>query len=120
MIKDVEIRHATAEDIKIFYPEGSPHSVQAWVALYKGRIDCLAGVIIKRGSLIPFCDVRKTEASQITIWKTAKVLFEHIKSLNLPLITATQGRSKFLEKLGFKHNGTHQGWETYTFKSNGG
>lgn len=114
MIPHVEIKQATADDIKVFYPEGSPYSIYAWVALYKDIPTCLAGVIMKPNQAIPFCDVKENDAPKITVYKTAKELFELIKSLKLPLTTGVEGhRSKFLEKLGFVHIGPFRGWEMY-------
>lgn len=115
MIENVEIRQASAEDIKLFYPNGSPYTVQAWLALYKGEPACLAGIIIQRGQIVPFSDVKPDiDAPKMTVYRTAKELFRLIKSLNLTLTTGTEGcRSKFLEKLGFKHIGPLNGWEMY-------
>ena len=114
MIQDVEIRQATLDDIKLFYAEGPPFTVQAWLASYKGQPACLAGVIIRRGMMTPFCDIKPNDAPKMTIWRTAKELFRLIKSLNLPLITGTENcKSKFLESLGFRHIGQNNGWEMY-------
>lgn len=114
MIKDVQIRKADAEDIRLFFPEGSPYTIYAWIAFYKGEAACLAGVIMKRGQAIPFADVKPNTASKRTTWMAAKELLEQIKTLELPLVTATEcARSPFLEKLGFKHLGHNQGWEMY-------
>lgn len=115
MIEHVEIRKATAEDIKLFYPDGPPYTAEAWLASYKGVPACLAGIAIRPGQIVPFCDLKDNiNAPKITIWRTAKELFRLIKSLNLPLTTGVEcHRSRFLEKLGFKHIGPNQGWEMY-------
>ena len=114
MIKDVEIKQATQEDIKLFYPEGCPYTVYAWVASYKGQPSCLAGVNVEYMQMVPFCDIKPNSAPKMTVYRTAKELFELIKSLKLPLTTGTKGcKSKFLESLGFVHIGSLQGWEMY-------
>jgi len=114
-IKDVEIKKATAEDIKFFYPEGSPRTCYAWIAFYRGMPACLAGVIMETGQYpVPFSDVLPNKAPKMTVYRTAIALFELIKSLKLPLFTGTEGcKSKFLESLGFVYIGERQGWEMY-------
>ncbi len=119
-IKDVEIRQATAEDIKLFYPNGSPRTVYAWLALYKGVPACLAGLIIdRRASCVAFSEVKEVDASKLTRWRTAQVLFAHIRALNMPMFAACEASDKnaqrFVERLGFKRYCPYKGAEIYTW-----
>jgi hypothetical protein len=114
VIKDVDIKKATDEDIRIFYPDGSPFTIQAWVASYKGTPTCLAGVIYEKTRFVPFSDVIPNDAPKMTVWRTVLELWGLIKGLELPLTTGVQcKKSEFLERLGFKHIGSAQGWEMY-------
>ena len=114
MIKDVEIRVATVDDIKLFYPDLTPPKVTAWVALYKGDVVCLSGVIHEESRNVPFSDVKPNNAPKLTVWRTVLALWGLIKDLGLPLETGTEGRcSPFLERLGFGHVATVDGWEMY-------
>lgn len=113
MIQHVEIKQASAEDIREFTGHYCPYTVYAWIAYYRGMPACLAGVMLEPGKAVPFSDVLPNKAPKPTIWKTARVLFENIKSLNLPLTTACLNYSRFLEELGFVHAGTYEGHEVY-------
>lgn len=119
-IKDVEIKRANAEDIKAFYAEGSPKSCYAWVAYYKGVPTCLAGVTIeRRAGCVAFCDIKENDAPKMTIWRTANVLFSHMKSLGLPMIAiycfpdAQRRGQEFVKRLGFQHVVTKDGVEFF-------
>ena len=117
-IKNVEIKRADAEDIKLFYPDGSPKSCYAWVASYKGKAACLAGVILqKRGGFIVFSDMKETDAPKLTIWRTARLLMEYITALNLPMVVGCEivnkRSQKLFRKLGFKHSRTSNGMEWF-------
>lgn len=119
-IKDVEIRRASREDIKLFYPNGF-RTCYAWIAFYKGKPGCLAGVIVERGGYIAFSDVAKDiQAPKITIWRTARVLFDHIKSLKLPLYAACEFSDnmaqEFLKRLGFRYIMPYQQTELFKWQ----
>ena len=120
-IKDVEIRVASAGDVENFVGRKPVYSVIAWIASYKGIDVCLAGIVCDGTRNIPFCDVKKNDASKITVWRTVQALFRLIKGLNVPMETGTEGRkSKFLEHLGFVQVGNVEGWEMYRFDATGG
>lgn len=122
-MKDVEIRKATAEDVKAFYPEGLPtNSAYVWVAIYKGELACIAGLTVSRFGAVAFSDLKpiaKTAPKRV-IWETAKQLFAEIKGLGLPMITAAdpclKGSKEFLERLGFTHVGPRYGKEVFSCK----
>jgi len=119
-IKDVEIRKATIEDIRVFYPDGPPRTGYFWVALYKGEVACLAGLMQTRYGCMAFSDVKPgINAPKRTIWETAKALLEHIKSLNLPMYTCCylshNMANKFVNRLGFNHLREYQGKELYAW-----
>lgn len=119
MIKDVEIRRANAEDIKAFYPAGSPRTCYVWVAHYKGVPACLAGVTVERGGHVAFCDIKQNDAPKMTVWRTAKVLFNHMKSLGLPMMAIycdpelQRMGQEFVKRLGFRYVTTRNGAEIY-------
>lgn len=104
MIKNVDIRQATAEDIKLFYPNGSPYTCYAFLASYQGKPAALAGLIIKRTGAVIFSDMLPHGASKRTAWLAIKELYGRIVQLDIPFYTAVEGceeRSKML----FKHLG---------------
>lgn len=103
MIKDVEIRQATRQDVINFLGREIPTSIQAWIASYKGVDACLAGIMKYETSIIAFSDVKENTAPKITVYKTAKALNELIKGLGLPMVAGCKNKSKFLEKLGYTH-----------------
>lgn len=120
-IKDVEIRQATADDMRHFCPDGPPHSSYAWIAFYKGEPACLAGLTINRYGCCAFSDVKPgIKAPARTIFLTAKVLMEHIKALNIPMYATCDLRDKmaqkFVSRLGFKHQRTHHDLEVFTWR----
>lgn len=105
-IKDVEIRQASLDDIKLFYPDGSPRTAYSWLALYKGVPACLAGLIVHRSGCIAFSEIAPgIDAPRMTIWRTAKVLFSLIEQLKLPMQAACDigdtAAHRFVEALGF-------------------
>lgn len=114
-MQDVEIRVATAADVREFYPDGPPRTVHAWLASYKGKPACLAGVILDRNGAVAFSDLKSgIIAPKITIWKTAVTLLKLIQGLQLPVITGVEGkRSKFLERLGFEPTRRNGPWQMY-------
>jgi hypothetical protein len=119
MIKDVEIRRATADDIRLFYPEGSPLTCYAWIALYKGQPACLAGVTLqKRAMCVAFCDMKPDiNAPKITIWRAAKVMFGEMKKLGLPMVAVycepSPAGQAFVKRLGFEYLYTRDGQEVF-------
>lgn len=116
-IKDVEIKMATAEDIKLFYPGGPPRTSYSWVAFYKGSPACLAGLVLDRGGYIAYSEMKKNGASKLTIWRTAKALLARIKALRLPMYAACEMSDKmaqaFVARLGFDHEREFQGLELF-------
>jgi len=120
MIKDVEIVKATAENIRYFYPDGCPRTCYGWIAYYKGQPACFAGVTVERGGYVAFCDLKPDiNAPKQTIWRAAKIMFENMRSLNLPMMAIycephkqRQGQ-KFVERLGFRYSHTYDGMEIY-------
>lgn len=119
MIKDVEIRQATAESIKEFYSEGCPRTCYGWIAYYKGKAACFAGVTMERHGAVAFCDIKENDAPKLTVWRTAKIMFANIKALGLPMMAIycepeNQRRGQaFIRKLGFKYSHTFHGMEIY-------
>jgi len=118
MIKDVEIRQATAEDIKTFYPDGSPRTCYAWVALYRGLPVCIAGLIIQRTGAIIFSDMLPHGAPKRTAWLVIRELYARIVALGIPFYTAIECDNERSRRL-FKHLGmvylrTVSGEEVYT------
>lgn len=119
MIKDVRIEKATSAMIKAFYPEGPPHSCYAWIAYYKDKAACLAGVTLAKGGAIAFCDIKENDASPRTIFLTAKILLEKMKSLGLPMMATycdpfnERRGQNFIKHLGFKYERTTLGVEIF-------
>lgn len=117
-IKDVEIRQATADDIKLFYPDGPPRTSYSWLALYRGKPACLAGIIMERGGCIAYSEILPDcDAPKITIWRTARALLDLIKSVGVPVYAMCDpenvGTNKFVERLGFKFNRVYEGVRVY-------
>lgn len=117
-IKDVEIRVATADDIRLFYPAGPPRTSYSWIASYKGTPACLAGLIIEKGGCIAYSEIKHgIDAPKLTIWKTAVALMQHIRALDLPMYAACETYDKmaqaFVERLGFKRERNFQGMELF-------
>lgn len=104
-IKDVVIRQATAEDMKLFFPDGSPRTSYSWLATYKGEPACLAGLILERGGCIAYSEMREVNAPKQTIWRTARALLELIVALGLPMHAAcdvgNERTQAFVQRLGF-------------------
>lgn len=123
MIKDVRIETATSEAIKAFYPEGCPRSCYGWIAYYKDQPACFAGVTLERTGAVAFCDIRKNDAPKLTVWRTAKAMFEKIKNLGLPIVAiygcpAEQRRGQsFVKRLGFEYAYTYDGMEIFKCRS---
>lgn len=120
-IKNVTIRRASAEDIRYFYPDGAPRTSHAWLALYKNQPACLAGLTVERGGCVAYSEILPgIVAPKATIWRTARALMEHIKSLNLPMYAACDpvniSAQKFVERLGFKHERLFQDMELYVWQ----
>lgn len=120
-IKDVEIRPATAEDIRLFYPDGPPRTSYSWIALYKGLPACLAGLIVERGGCIAYSEVKPDIAApKLTVWRTAHALLAHICALKLPMYAACEFHDKmaqaFVMRLGFKHERKFQGSELFIWQ----
>lgn len=121
-VKDVEIRQATADDIRLFYPNGAPRTVYAWIAFYKGVPACLAGLVVERGGCVAFSEVKPgIDAPKRTIWLAAKMLLEHIKALKLPMYAGCEisdkMAQKFVTRLGFKREREHQGMELFVWQA---
>ena len=117
-VKDVEIRQATAEDIKLFYPDGPPRTAYSWIAFYKGEPACLCGLILERGGCVAYSEIKPgIKAPKVTIWKAAKKLFALIEQLKLPMYAGCEiydmKAQAFVERLGFKYERTFQGMELY-------
>ena len=120
-IKDVEIRQATADDIRLFYPEGPPRTSYSWIAYYKGIPACLAGLIIERGGCIAFSEIKPDiNAPKTTIWRAAKQLYDKIVQLNLPMYAMCELNDimaqKFVTRLGFKHQREFRGMELFVWQ----
>lgn len=115
-IKDVEIRSATVEDIKLFYPDGPPRTAYSWLALYKGIPACLAGLIMERGGCIAYSEMKEGNYPKKAIYRTARALFERIKSIGVPIHTVCENNERnraFIERLGFIFKRMHDGKELY-------
>lgn len=121
-IKDVEIRVATADDARLFYPDGCPRSCYGWIASYKGEPACFAGLIIERGGCVAFSEIKPgITAPRMTIWRTALVLLEHIKALNLPMYAGCDLQDKmahkFVQMLGFIRQREFQEMELFLWQA---
>ena len=106
MNPNVEIRQATAADIEGFYGIPTRSSCLAWVAFWKGKPACLAGIAFEDVVMVGFSMMKEDiDAPPITVWRTAKILLELIKSKGFPLFAKANERKhnsgKFLESLGF-------------------
>ncbi len=116
-IKDVEIRQATADDIKLFYPDGPPRTTYSWLALYKGKPACLAGLIMERGGCIAYSEMKDCDAPKMTIWRTARALLDLIKSVGVPMYAACDPENlrtnQFVERLGFEYKRPYHGTRLY-------
>lgn len=119
-IKDVEIKRATREDIKLFYPDGPPRTSYSWLVLYKGVPACLAGVIMERGGCIAYSEMKEGNYPKKAIWLTAKALLENIKSVGVPLYAICEKESArsqaFVERLGFHYKRIHDGKRLYLWQ----
>lgn len=121
MIKDVEIRPATATNIVEFFPGGPQRSAYAWAIYYRGQLAGLAGVTLERGGAVAFCEAKTgIEAPKLAIWRTSKEIYRRMRELNLPMITAPdpciKGSFNFLQRLGFVPVGRRQGMEILACK----
>lgn len=117
-IKDVEIKMATAQDIREFYPDGPPRTSYSWLALYKGMPACLAGILVEKGGCIAYSNLKPgIVAPKVTIWRTAVALLEKIKGVGLPMYAGCQFHDKmaqaFLKRLGFVYERTYYGVELF-------
>jgi hypothetical protein len=99
----LQIRPATAADVKGFYPAGLGSSVRAWVAEVDGEVRGIAGVLATGEYLLVFSDIKDAAGlPKLTIWRGTRALMEKITALNLPLIAVANDCSgPFLERLGF-------------------
>lgn len=79
------------------------------MAEYKGVPVCLAGVARVDGGLFAFSELRDHDAPKMTVYRTARALFEKIKKTG-PVIIAdpeqlrldiAKNAPRFLESLGF-------------------
>lgn len=119
-IKDVEIYQATADDIRTFFPNGAPRTAYSWVATYKGKPACLAGITLEKGGTLVFTEILPDiGAPKMTVWRTAKALLECIRSVGLPMYTACQESNldaqAFVQRLGFTHKYPARGLEYYAW-----
>lgn len=116
-IKDVEIRAATLEDIKLFYPDGPPRTTYSWLATYKGKPACLAGLIVERGGCIAYSEMKDGDYPKKAIVRTAHALMQHIRSVGVPILAACkpdhESSNKFVKKLGFNYKHIHDGKRLY-------
>lgn len=123
MIKDVRIEQATSESIKAFYSEGCPHTCYGWIAYYKDQPACFAGVTLDKSGAIAFCDIKENDAPKMTVWRTAKAMFENIKSIGLPMIAPycdpenQRSGQSFVKHLGFEYAYTYNGMEVFKCQS---
>jgi hypothetical protein len=121
MIRDVEIKPATAQSIREFYPDGAPQSCYGWIATYKGKAACFAGFTVSRGGYMAFCDIKQNDAPKLTIWRTARAMFEKMKAMGVPMMAIycdpeNQKRGQaFVRRLGFKYIGMCNGAEIFSF-----
>lgn len=107
MNEDVQIREATLEDIRAFYGKEPPVSVMAWVAVWRGRVACIAGIAFEPYGDVAFSDtVPDLDAPPITIWRTAKRMFDAMTAAGFPLIVPINRHkdksSRFLESMGLR------------------
>lgn len=121
MIKHVEIRTATIDHIREFYPSGCPRTAYAWAIYYKGKIAGLAGVTLERGGAVAFCEAKAgIGAPKMAVWRASKEIYRRMRELNLPMITAPdpciKGSFNFLQRLGFVPVGRRQGMEILAWK----
>lgn len=101
---NVKIRSATREDVLLFY-ENIP-TMNAWVAEYNGEIKCIAGITkISNGYYLAFSEVKEHDALAMTVYRTAKKLFEKLKSCDVPIVAIPDERfinsKRFLFSVGF-------------------
>lgn len=107
MNADVEIRPATEEDLVKFYGQVPRTSVMAWIALWRGRVVCVAGIAFEQFGNVAFSDVLpEVDAPTITIWRAAKQMFDAMRAKGFPLIVAANRHKdksdKFLQSVGFE------------------
>ena len=116
-IKDVEIRQASAADIKLFYPDGPPRTTYSWVALYKGIPSCLAGLIVERGGCIAYMELKPGNYPNVTMGRTALALMKHIENIGLPMFAmcdpANEKAQAFVTHLGFNRQRAYEGVELF-------
>ena len=115
-IKDVEIRPATAADLREFYGVDSPRTSYSWIATYKGIPACVAGLVIEQGGCIAYSHMKPVGAPKMTIWRTARALLAHIEGLGLPMVAqCDDAAGAFLTRLGFKRWHNLQGTEIFSW-----
>lgn len=120
-IKDVEIRRATSQDVALFYGEECPRTCYAWIAFYKGKAACVAGLTVdRRAGCIAFSEIKPDiNAPKITIWRTAKQLSDKIVQLGFPMYAACDLSDKmaqeFVKRLGFIRQRNYQGMELFVW-----
>lgn len=104
---DVVIRPATAEDIEALYAGRLTKTVRAWAVDYRGKLACLAGIMIEQNRLTAFSEmVHDIAAPRSLIWKTAQKLVELITASGAPLLVVADDKHPnsflFLKRLGFR------------------
>lgn len=120
-IKDVEIYQATAEDLFMFFPKGPPRTAYSWVAKYKGKPVCLAGITLEKAGTLVYSEIMPdVDAPKMTVWRTAKALLECIRSVGLPMYAACQSDNfdaqAFVQRLGFTHKYPARGMEYFAWQ----
>lgn len=99
----IEIRSATADDIKAVCGERNPVSIRAYTITLDDKPVCVAGITLSSPALV-FSDFDRTvNVPKRTVYRYAKRMLEKLRALGIPAITTElQGRSRFLESLGLE------------------
>lgn len=121
---DVVIRKASPEDIESFYTD-CPFTIEAWVAIYKGKPAAIAGIRFNEYGMVVFSEMKDVKAPKMLAFKTALKMMERIKDTGLPVITValetepkqySEKSARFLELMGFKFSHWSEGFAVFRLR----
>jgi len=120
-MKKCEIRQATREDIEAFYGEPPVKSMRAFVALLDGAVIAIAGVYKDPFYLVAFSDMKDAMRSRKKdIARLTRANMAAIEARARPVIAFASCKeanaTAFLQKLGFRYEGTTVNGETYSWQ----
>lgn len=113
MTGSLEVRAASAADVREFYGKLPPQTIRAKVLERDGEVVGVAGYYVGGPTAVVFSDA-KEGIPKIRIWREA---VKFMRELNLPaLCVATPGSEAFLQRLGWTFAGLDDGKEVYRWQ----